>query len=469
MEVSKEDEMKNRKYIRLLAWISSVLMLFGMVYNVFVPMLYKIIMFLLLIIFALLSYKRLNKVITVILSVILIFMSTFLIYTQMSADSVLKYYDHETNEISLVVLKDGNISNISDITDNDFGYLKAMSSEWLTIVKDELADSFDLKPKFNVYATVSDAIEALREKKIDVLVIDNAFFDVYQEEDPTFESDTKIIHTISKIVSKDDITKDIDVDKDTFTILVSGIDIFGSITKRSRSDVNMLLVVNPKRGTVLMVSIPRDTYVPLSCKDDEMDKLTHSGLYGINCTSETIEQFLDIEINYYIRLNFTSFINIVDALDGIKVYNDMSFTSHDGMYFPKGNLTLNGFEAFHFARERKAFEGGDSDRVKNQQKVLEAMVKKLLTPAMFIKVDQLIRIVSKNIDTNITSSDIAKLIRLQLDKNPKWQFASTLVLGEEAYRETFSMPGRDLFVVLPDPSSVATIHAQINDMYDDTE
>ncbi len=461
--------MKKRKFTRILAWTSCVLMLFSMLYNVFVPMLYEVIMSLLLIVFALLSYKRLNKIIIVMLSVILMLMSTFLIYTQMSADSVLKYYDHETNEISLVVLKEGNISEISDISDNDFGYLKAMSSEWLTIVKDELDDSFDLTPKFNMYSTVSDAIVALREKKIDVLVIDNAFFDVYQEEDPEFETDTKIIFTISKIVEKDDITKDINVDKDTFTILVSGIDIFGSITKRSRSDVNMLLVVNPKRGTVLMVSIPRDTYVPLSCKDDEMDKLTHSGLYGINCTSETIEQFLDIEINYYIRLNFTSFINIVDALGGIKVYNEMAFTSHDGMYFPKGNLSLNGFKAFHYARERKAFEGGDSDRVKNQQKVLEAMVKKLLTPAMFIKIDELIRIVSKNVDTNITSSDIAKLIRLQLDKNPKWQFSSTLILGEEAYRETFSMPGRELFVVLPDDSSIATIHALIEDMYDESE
>lgn len=332
--------MKKRKFTRILAWTSCLLMLFSMLYNVFVPMLYEVIMSLLLIVFALLSYKRLNKIIIVMLSVILMLMSTFLIYTQMSADSVLKYYDHETNEISLVVLKEGNISEISDISDNDFGYLKAMSSEWLTIVKDELDDSFDLTPKFNMYSTVSDAIVALREKKIDVLVIDNAFFDVYQEEDPEFETDTKIIFTISKIVEKDDITKDINVDKDTFTILVSGIDIFGSITKRSRSDVNMLLVVNPKRGTVLMVSIPRDTYVPLSCKDDEMDKLTHSGLYGINCTSETIEQFLDIEINYYIRLNFTSFINIVDALGGIKIYNETSFTSHDGMYFPKDRKSV---------------------------------------------------------------------------------------------------------------------------------
>ncbi len=456
--------MKKRKLIRILAWSSSILTLAALIYNIFIPIKYKIGMILILVVFSLLSYKRLNKILIVVLSVFLIFISTFLIYTQMSADRVFKYYDHETNVVSLITLEDGDISSISDVKDQDFGYLDSMSSDWLVIVKDELSDSFQITPKFISYSSITEALEALRDNKIDVLVIDNAFVDIYQEEDPFFESETKIIHTISRTENKDDIAKNIDVDKDSFTVLVSGIDVFGSITKLSRSDVNMLLVVNPKRGTVLMVSIPRDTFVALSCKDDKMDKLTHSGLYGINCTTETIEQFLDIEINYFIRLNFTSFINIVDAIGEIEVYNEVAFTSHDGMKFPKGNLTLSGFEAFHYARERKAFAGGDSDRVKNQQKVLEAMIKKLLTPASFIKIDQLIRIVSKNVDTNISSSDIAKLIRLQLDKNPKWQFASTLVLGEDAYRETFSWPGRDLFVVLPDPSSVRTIHAQINDM-----
>lgn len=461
--------MKKRKLIRIIAWSSSLLTLASLLYNIFIPLKYEIGLILFLILFALLSYKRLNKILVVIISVFLIFVSIFLIYTQMSADRVFRYYDHETVDISLVVLEDGDVSTITDIKGKEFGYLKAMSNEWLTILKEELSDQFNFTPEFSSYFSIADALEDLRQGDVDVLVIDNAFIDVYKEEDPSFESDTRIIHTFSRVIKKDNITKNIEVDKDSFTVLVSGIDVFGSITIKSRSDVNMLLVVNPKLGTVLMVSIPRDTYVPLSCQDNEMDKLTHSGLYGINCTSTTIEQFLDIDINYFIRLNFTSFINIVDAIGEIEVDNDVAFTSHDGMKFPKGKLTLTGFQAFHFARERKAFEGGDSDRVKNQQKVLEAMIKKLLTPSTFIKVDQLIRIVSKNVDTNISSSDIAKMIRLQLNKNPKWQFDSTLVTGKEGYRETYSWPGRELFVVIPNLNSVRKIHAQINDTLNNSD
>lgn len=461
--------MKKRKLIRILAWSSSLITIAALFYNIFVPLQYKIGIILLLVIFAFLSYKRLNKVLIVVLSVFLMFISTFLIYTQMSADRVFKYYDYETVAISFVVLEEGEISVVSDLIGKDFGYLKAMSSDWLTILKDELSDELKLTPDINSYFSISDAFEALRQGDVDVLAIDNAFMDVYEEEEPLFKSETRIMHTINKLIKKDDIAKNIEVDKDSFTVLISGIDVFGSITKKSRSDVNMLLVVNPKLGSVLMVSIPRDTYVPLSCQDNEMDKLTHSGLYGVSCTSTTIEQFLDIEINYFIRLNFTSFINIVDAIGEIEVDNDVAFTSHDGMKFPKGKLTLTGIEAFHFARERKAFEGGDSVRVKNQQKVLEAMIKKLLTPSTFIKVDQLIRIVSKNVDTNISSSDIAKMIKLQVNKNPKWKFDSTLVTGEEAYRETYSWPGRELFVVLPNLNSVRKIHRQIKDMLDGIE
>ena len=194
-------------------------------------------------VFSLLSYKRLNKILIVVLSVFLIFISTFLIYTQMSADRVFKYYDHETNVVSLITLEDGDISSISDVKDQDFGYLDSMSSDWLVIVKDELSDSFQITPKFISYSSITEALEALRDNKIDVLVIDNAFVDIYQEEDPFFESETKIIHTISRTENKDDIAKNIDVDKDSFTVLVSGIDVFGSITKLSRSDVNMLLEI----------------------------------------------------------------------------------------------------------------------------------------------------------------------------------------------------------------------------------
>ena len=167
------------------------------------------------------------------------------------------------------------------------------------------------------------------------------------------------------------IAKKVKVTKESFNIFISGIDTYGKISSVSRSDVNMVVTVNPKTKQILMTSIPRDYYVTLHGVKGYKDKLTHASLLGIENSVMTVEDLLDIDINYYIKVNFSSVINVVDSLGGVDVYSEYDFTSIDGYHYSKGYNKVNGEEALSFVRERKAFASGDNQRIKKQNKSLQ--------------------------------------------------------------------------------------------------
>jgi len=457
-----------RKSINIIGLISAVIFLLALLYNQFVPELYRWTAFLIGSLFILVMiFRKLPKTLIIVMSVLMILTSTLLFYTQYSAERILDYFEKEVNVVSFVVLKTNPIQTMEDAKGKFFGKLQIMEDELSNYLSSQVKAKFGYNMNLLTYNENEDAIGSLDNGNIDVLLLDDSIWEYLTDENPAFISRVRVIHTISKEITKEDIKKEVEVDKDSFVVLISGIDTFGSINRRSRSDVNMLLVVNPKTGKVLMVSLPRDLYVQLACKNDAYDKLTHSGIYGINCTVQTIENFFEIDINYYVRLNFTSFINIVDALGGVTIYNETTFISHDGFEFKKGNVTLDGTLAHHYVRERKAFEGGDGQRIQNQQKVLTAMIKKALSPTMLTKIERVVGIVSKNIDTNISSTEISKLIKLQLNKGIDWQFSSAFITGTDAYRPTYSIGNMDLFVVIPDIDSVVSVKDIIRNMMDE--
>ena len=217
--------------------------------------------------------------------------------------------------------------------------------------------------------------------------------------DPDANNMTSVVNQTvyyTKRETKTDTVKDsVNVATKPFTILISGNDSYGGLTSNSRSDSNMLVTVNPSTHTVLMTSIPRDYYETIQCGDtdtglacpqDERDKLTHSGLYGIDTTEKTIEEFLDITINYHVRVNFSSLTNLVDALGGIDVFVEEGLAveqfnadwSLQGV--TEGWNHLDGKRALAFARERYAYTDGDAQRVKNQQIVIQAMISKIASP-----------------------------------------------------------------------------------------
>lgn len=426
------------------------------------PLRYEIVISFTVVIAFLLILTKKSKTLSVIFITFMVFMTFGLFYSQSIFQQIFRNTNYETNKISFIKLKESKIVIETITLDTVFGQSIGFDIESSKQIDEELEIKFDFK--VNMHSTESDfdTVQKLYDGSLDIGIIDNSLIEAITEDYPYFNVDFEILWSIERQILRDDISKDVPVDKDSFIVLISGIDINGPISLRSRSDVNILLVANPNKGTITLVSIPRDMFVPLSCKSNAFDKLTHTGIYGINCTVQTIENFLDIDINYYVRMNFTSFVKIIDIIGNIEVYSNYSFTNTTGQYhFNKGVNTLDSQQALAFARERKAFEGGDIQRGLNQQEVIKAVIKKLISPNTIVKINNIVNSVAKSIDTNLDAADVQKLIALQIDKNLDWKFDSYHVGGTNAYKETFSVPGRELFVVLPNPDSVSSIKKSI--------
>ena len=246
-----------------------------------------------------------------------------------------------------------------------------------------------------------------------------------------------------------------------FTMYISGIDTRGGVLAKSRSDVNILATVNMDTRQVLLVSTPRDYYVPLPISNGQPDKLTHAGIYGVDVSMGALEMLYGIDIDYYFRVNFSGFEKIIDALGGITVNSEKSFTTHDGQfYFNKGENTVRGAAALAFARERKAFSDGDRQRGKNQMAVIEAVIDKAMSPAILAGYTDLMESVSGNFETSMPYDLIAEIVRDQLDKGGSWNIVTASVTGSDANRSTYSAGAA--YVMIPDQASVDAAIAKIN-------
>ena len=240
-----------------------------------------------------------------------------------------------------------------------------------------------------------------------------------------------------------------------YTIYVSGIDNRGGIVAKSRSDVNIIVTANTATRQLLLVSTPRDYYVPLSISNGVPDKLTHAGIYGINVCMDTLGMLYDIDINYFVRLNFDGFINIIDALGGITISSDYEFTSKNvaGYHFNKGENFVNGEQALAFARERYAFSEGDRQRGKNQMAVIKGVVDKALSPELLKNYSSILSSVQGCFETNISYEEIARLLQQQLADGGSWNVVSYSVDGTGDTQKPYSM-SQNAYVMVPDYSTV---------------
>lgn len=262
------------------------------------------------------------------------------------------------------------------------------------------------------------------------------------------------------------------VARDPFIVYLSGVDTKNSteIKDKGLSDVNIIVVINPKDKKVLMVSTPRDYYVPLEGNSNKMDKLTHAGNYGIECSMKTLESLYDVEFNYYAKVNFKSVYDIVNSLGGVTIHSDYNFTSahsytNKAYTFVKGENFVMGDAALAFVRERKLFADGDRQRGKHQQELISAVVKKAISPAMFVpsNIEDMLESVSNNTKTNFSEKEIKKLISYQMSTMGKeWQFESISVNGTGAYKTTYSYSAQELYVMIPDTNTVKTAKEAIN-------
>lgn len=214
------------------------------------------------------------------------------------------------------------------------------------------------------------------------------------------------------------------------------------------------MAVNTKTKQVLLLSTPRDYYVEIPVSGGNMDKLTHAGLYGVDVSMGALENVYDVDVDYFVRMNFSGFIDIIDALGGVDVYSAYNFTVDPIMTYQKGYNHVNGLQALAFARERKSFASGDFQRGKNQMEIIKAVMKKCSSPAILTNYAELMASISDTFETSVTETRIAELVNAQLFDGDSWNVVSYGVTGRCSKAETYSMPGLKTDVVLPDEESV---------------
>ncbi len=303
------------------------------------------------------------------------------------------------------------------------------------------------------------------DKKDNLILVSHSGYKLIKSNIKGFKKGTQIIYRIKVKKRGDDTSKAVDVTKDSFNILISGLDTWGKIDEGGLSDVNMVMTVNPQARLITLTSIPRDSYIPLHSYG-QSDKLTHSGIYGSDETRQTIEDFLDIDINYSIRLNFSTVVDLIDAIGGLDIYSDYDFHSAISAHkYHKGLNELSGRGCLYFARERKAFPDGDMQRNKNQQIVLEAALKKVTSSKVIMtRYTKILNSVEDELWTDLSNRDLRKLAKMQLrDMDTKWKVNKVNIVGSTGGAPCFSMGNEVLSCVFPTEESVEEAKQAIHD------
>jgi LCP family protein required for cell wall assembly len=255
------------------------------------------------------------------------------------------------------------------------------------------------------------------------------------------------------------------ITKEPFNVCISGIDVRGTIDEQGRSDVNMVVTVNPKTEQILMTSIPRDYEIYMPDKDNAMDKLTHTGFYSVDTTIGAEENLLDTQINYFVKVNFTTVMMFIDAVGGIDVYSEYEFypVKRDWWKVEKGWNHMNGREALAFARERKAFIDGDNQRIKNQQAVFEAIIKKATSSkTMLLSYNKILANLKEYFQMSFSSGELRSLLKLQLAKNPQWKIYKNTIVGGNGSMPTYSTGNAYAYVMTQDQESIDNAKTLIN-------
>lgn len=370
---------------------------------------------------------------------------------------------------NIVVLKDSKYDSIKDLNNLKLGILEKEDDSYLKALN---IINKKISYEKNKFENNSLLVDNLLNKSVAAIMIDEGSNNILRENNEEYQNNTKVIYEFSIDVKKDNALKQKNVTKEPFNIYISGIDTYGKIQSNSRSDVNIVLSVNPVTKKILLIHIPRDYYVSLSDKNQK-DKLTHAGIYGVDSSIKAIESLLNIDINYYVKLNFTSLINIVDAIGGIDVVSNYTFTT--GIYdekmkevytFKKGENHLNGDKALAFVRERKSFNDGDRVRGENQIIVLKAIIEKGMSKSIITNYLKLLGSMENAVITNMNNNEITSLIKMQIDDNAKWSFDNLVLNGTSDLEYTYSYPNQKLYVMVPNEESVNEAKEKLQQIID---
>lgn len=355
----------------------------------------------------------------------------------------------------VMTLENSKYKDIKDLEGKSIGIYSSKNS---TKASNELNKK--IKNISKEYKNVVELFEDLQDNKIDAVLINESTKNLLDTDLADMKLKLKEIYKVYVSIEKTDIVKVVDITKKPFNIYVAGGDAYGSIDNVTNTDVNMIITVDPINRKVLLTSIPRDYYVNLpSFGDDAYDKLTHAGYYGIEESAKAIENLLDIDINYYVKVNFSTIEGVIDAIEGVDVYSDYSFKADiypDYFTFKKGMNHLNGKQALAFARERHSFKDGDVQRVKNQQKVLTAIINKVTSSTTLVtNFSQILDSVGNSFSTNMETKNINRFVKMQLSDMRGWSIESQNLIGTDLYtKETYTYPSLELYVMKQDKESV---------------
>lgn len=375
---------------------------------------------------------------------------------------------YRVETFGVYVLNTSSYDNINSLENKTITYLshndEANMKEALGLLKkdiDYVEESAD---------SLANLIECLEKGNTDAIILETSYADIIREEFADSYDKLKLLKTYDVVDIVNVMTSDKDITTDPFIIYVSGIDTSGNVASKARSDVNILLAINPDTKEVLMVNTPRDYHVTLASKGRK-DKLTHAGIYGIEESANTLEDLYDIDIDYYVRINFTSFVRVVDSLDGIKVdvpkaiceqNSKRSKKPGDLICLSKGYQTLNGEQALALARHRKTI--GDRKRGENQMMILEAIINKAISPKIITNYSSILKALDDKIVTNMTENEMIKFIKKQMDGDFTWSFNSISANGTDARGQCYSTGSSNLSIIEPDLDTIEDVKKALDNL-----
>ena len=370
-------------------------------------------------------------------------------------------------EMSIVVPKESDIKDVSQLTSVQ-APTKADKNN-IEILMSALKKDKKVDVRVDDVASYQEAYDNLKSGKSKAMVLSGSYVSLLESVDSNFASNLKTIYTY-KIKKKNNNSAK-QVDSKVFNIYISGIDTYGSISTVSRSDVNIIMTVNMNTHKILLTTTPRDAYVKIPGGGaNQYDKLTHAGIYGVETSEQTLEDLYGTKIDYYARINFTSFLKLIDQLGGVTVHNDQAFTSLHGKFdFPVGDIQMNSEQALGFVRERYSLDGGDNDRGKNQEKVISAIVNKLASLKSVSNFTSIVDNLQDSVQTNISLDTINALANTQLDSGSKFTVTSQAVTGTGSTGQltSYAMPNSSLYMMKLDNSSVARASQAIKNLMEE--
>ena len=410
--------------------------------------------------------KRKAKVFTLIVLLVSVLCSSVALVAVQRFVGLANQFNASSNyssyTMSVAVLADSEINNVSELS----SVTAPTGSDAENIQK--LMD--DIKTTQSKDLTVEEsssylaAYKSLLDGDTKAIVLNSVFENLIEQEYPDHAKKIKKIYT-------KDLTKKVEAPKvatgNSFNVYISGIDTYGPISSVSRSDVNIIMTVNQDTKKILLTTTPRDAYVSIADGgNNQKDKLTHAGIYGVDASIHTLENLYGIDMNYYVRLNFTSFLKLIDLLGGVDVYNDQEFTSkHGNYYFPVGNVHLDSEQALGFVRERYSLANGDGDRARNQQKVIAAIIQKLTSTEALKNFDSIVQGLQDSVQTNMPPETMVSLVNGQLASGGKYTVTNPDLKGTGRMNlPSYAMPDSNLYMLEIDPTSLENVKAAIKDV-----